>query len=288
MFVSYSTYNQYQNRIIKMNNNISLYIKRAEQHHTKEFIDAAFASNKIGQIRELKFIKKTDTNGREYNGVIVMFEYWNMNIIVKNLLDQMSASQDGTTRFTFDSFRGRYWIVNVYKQSQQVLETQLDLETQLVLETVSQSLSDKERILELEKLVKSMEAQMHYAQTRQEKTERQLMESEHDDTQSRLYNMELRCQVESAERIKKWTVQKIQKELVSAKEESDVLRCQNVCLGIDLLRKKKECEELRQEVYDEKCMANYLTKETQNLHLTTNVQYMLEEDMSVLTIEELM
>ena len=271
-----------------MNNNISLYIKRAEQHHTKEFIEAAFASNKIGQVRELKFIKKTDTNGREYNGVIVAFEYWNMNIIVKNLLDQMSASQDGTTRFTFDSCKCRYWIVNVYKQPQLVVETQL------VLETVNQTLSDKERIMELEKLVKSMEAQAHYAQTRQEKTERQLMESEHDDTQSRLYNMELRCQVESAERIKKWTVQKIQKELVLSKEESDVLRCQNVCLSIDLVRKRKECEELRQEVYDEKCMANYLTKETQNLHLTqnihltTNVQYMLEEDMSILTIEELM
>ena len=71
--------------IIKMNNNISLYIKRAEQHHTKEFIEAAFASNKIGQVRELKFIKKSDTNGREYNGVIVAFEYWKMNIIVKNM-----------------------------------------------------------------------------------------------------------------------------------------------------------------------------------------------------------
>lgn len=41
-------------------------------------------------------------------------------------------------------------------------------------------------------------------------------------------------------------------------------------------------------------MANYLTKETQNVHLTqnlnltTNAQYMLEEDMSILTIEELM
>ena len=109
-----------------MNNNISLYIKRAEQHHTKEFIEAAFASNKIGQVRELQFIKKTDTNGREYNGVIVMFEYWNMNILVKNLMDQMAVSQDGTTRFTFDSYKGRYWIVNVYKQPQLNLNLDLD------------------------------------------------------------------------------------------------------------------------------------------------------------------
>jgi len=261
-----------------MNNNISLYIKRAEQHHTKEFIDAAFATNKIGQIRELKFIKKTDTNGREYNGVIVMFEYWNMNIIVKNLLDQMSASQDGTTRFTFDSYKGRYWIVNVYKAPfEPALEPALE-------KTI---LSDKERMLELEKLVKSMEAQLHYSQIRQEKTERQLMETEHDDTQSRLYNMELRCQVESAERLKRWSIQKIQKELVSVKEESDVLKCQNVCLSIDLVRKKKECEELRQEMYDEKCMANYVKKETIDLHLNINQKIYLEEDMSILTIEEL-
>lgn len=246
-----------QIRIIKMNNNISLYIKRAEQHHTKEFIEAAFASNKIGQIRELTFIKKTDTNGREYNGVIVMFEYWNMNILVKKLMDQMAVSQDGTTRFTFDSYKGRYWIVNVYKQPQ--LNLNLDLEPEK-----PSALPDKERILELEKLVKSMEAQMHYAQTRQEKTERQLMKSEHDDTQTRLYNMDLRCQVESAERLTQWTVQKIQKELVSVKEESGVLKSQNACLFANLLRKQKECEELRQEVYDEQCIAEYLANETPN------------------------
>ena len=253
-----------------MNNNISLYIKRAEQHHTKEFIEAAFASNKIGQVRELKFIKKTDTNGREYNGVIVSFEYWNMNTLVKDLLNQMSMSQDGTTRFTFDSYRGRYWIINVYKTP--------IVETQPVLGPVNQTLPDKERILELEKLVKSMEAQMYYAQTRQEKTERQLMETEHDETKVRLYNMELRCQVESAERLKRWTVQKIQKELVSVNEERDVLKCQNVCLSINLVRKEKECDELKQEAYDEQCMKNYLTNEAHD-------KYIKENDM---TIEELM
>jgi hypothetical protein len=52
--------------------------------------------------------------------------------------------------------------------------------------------------------------------------------------------------------------------LVSVKEESEVLKSQNACLFANLLRKQKECEELRQEVYDEQCIADYLANETPN------------------------
>ena len=76
--------------------------------------------------------------------------------------------------------------------------------------------------------------------------------------------MDLRCQVESAERLTQWTVKKIQKELVSVKEDSEVFKSQNTCLFANLLRKQKECEELRQEVYDEQCIADYLANETPN------------------------
>ena len=78
--------------------NIMLYIKRAEQHHTKEFITNAFSSNNIGNVRDVRFIKKNDNCGKEYNGVVVIFEHWNMNSLVKSLFDQMSNSKDGTTK----------------------------------------------------------------------------------------------------------------------------------------------------------------------------------------------
>ena len=213
--------------------NIMLYIKRAEQHHTKEFITEAFSSNNIGKVRDVRFINKNDICGREYNGVVVIFEHWNMNSLVKSLFDQMSTSKDGTTKFTYDYYSGRYWFINVYKPQCSDLEYE-------EITTVDPSLSDKDRIKELEKLVKSMAVQMQYMQTRQEKTERQLMESQHDDTQNRLYNMELQCQLDEAKRENKWAEQELHEEISKIKDECDNLLSRNASLTDELFRKQRE------------------------------------------------
>jgi hypothetical protein len=256
--------------------NIMLYIKRAEQHHTKEFISDAFASNNIGNVREVRFIKKTDSCGREYNGVVVIFEHWNMNTLVKSLFDQMSASKDGTTKFTYDYYSGRYWFINVYKPQCQDLEYE-------EITTVDPSLSDKDRIKELEKMVKSMAVQMQYMQTRQEKTERQLMESQHDDTQNRLYNMELRCQVEEAQREKQWAEEELQEEISKIKEECDLLKCRNACLAIDLIRKQQECVDIKEELYEEKSIMKYVENQANDMR-----DMLKAAMMPKLTIEDLM
>ena len=252
--------------------NIMLYIKRAEQHHTKEFITNAFSSNNIGKVRDVRFIKKNDNCGNEYNGVVVIFEHWNMNSLVKSLFDQMSNSKDGTTKFTYDSRKLRYWFINVYKSQCSDLEYE-------EITTVDPSLPDKDRIKELEKMVKSMASQMQYMQTMQEKTERQLMESQHDDTQNRLYNMELQCQVEDAEKEKKWAEEEIQEELSKIKQECESLRYSNTFSAVDLVRKQKECDDLKQELYDKKCIMNYVQNQA------TDIRNMIK---SKLTIEELM
>jgi hypothetical protein len=257
--------------------NIMLYIKRAEQHHTKEFITEAFSSNNIGKVRDVRFIKKNDICGREYNRVVVIFEHWNMNSLVKSLFDQMSTSKDGTTKFTYDYYSGRYWFINVYKPPQCS-----DLEYEEIT-TVDPSLSDKDRIKELEKLVKSMAVQMQYMQTRQEKTETQLMESEHNNTQIRLYNMELRCQVEEAQREKQWAEEELQEELSKIKEECDYLRCRNACLAVDLVRKQQECDNIKEELYDEKCVMNYVENQANDMR-----DMLKAAMMPKLTIEELM
>jgi len=253
-----------------------LYIKRAEQHHTKDFIAEAFSSNNIGKVREVRFIKKTDSCGREYNGVVVIFEHWNMNSLVKSLFDQMSTSKDGTTKFTYDYYSGRYWFINVYKPQCSDLEYE-------EITTVDPTLPDKDRIKELEKMVKSMAIQMQYMQTRQEKTERQLMDSQHDDTQNRLYNMELQCQVEEEQREKKWAEEELQEELSKIKEECEFLRCRNACLAVDLVRKQQECDDIKEELYEEKSVMKYVENQANDMR-----DMLKAAMMPKLTIEELM
>ena len=132
-------------------------------------------------------------------------------------------------------------------------------------------------IKELEKMVKSMAAQMQYMQTMQEKTERQLMDSQHDDTQNRLYNMELQYQVEDTEKEKKWAEEEIQEELSKVKQECESLRYSNAFSAVDLIRKQKECDDLKQELYDKKCIMNYVQNQA------TDIRNMIK---SKLTIEE--
>jgi hypothetical protein len=93
--------------------NAALLIKRAEENQTKEFIIQAFKKSNIGIVKEVTFIQK-NSKGVAYNGVVVIFEKWNMNKYVESLFNKMSESPDGTTRFYFEP--KRYWIINVHKQ----------------------------------------------------------------------------------------------------------------------------------------------------------------------------
>ena len=47
--------------------NLSIYIKRAECSHTKNYIINAFYKNDYGIVSDVKFIKKTNDTGKEYN-----------------------------------------------------------------------------------------------------------------------------------------------------------------------------------------------------------------------------
>lgn len=220
--------------------NISLYIKRAEPFHTKDFITQAFSDNNIGKVRDVTFIKKVGDYGKDYNGVIITFDKWFMNSKVKKLLDDMNSSVDGTAKFTFDVNKQRYWIINVLKPKfENITETEIP-----ELNNINLNISEKERILELENLVKSMSAQMHYMQTRQEKTEKMLMEHEHNETQYWLNNFELRSQLEEKDIEFKYYENKFQ-------EENEALKCRVACLAIENIKKDREYEELRQQLYDE-------------------------------------
>jgi hypothetical protein len=179
-----------ERKVIKMNtstatNNVSLFIKRSEENQTKEFIIEAFASNNIGKVSDVTFIKKNTDNGKPYNGAIVTFEKWNNNALIQSLFDQMTSSPDGTTKFYFNS--NRYWFINIHKQKMPELEQ---------INEVDSSLPDAERILQLENLVKSMSIQMHFMQTKQSQSDKTIIEYERKDTQNYLINLELTSQLE--------------------------------------------------------------------------------------------
>jgi hypothetical protein len=166
-------------------NNVSLFIKRSEENQTKEFIIAAFASNNIGKVSDVTFIKKNTDNGKPYNGAIVTFEKWNNNALIQSLFDQMASSPDGTTKFYFNS--NRYWFINIHKQKIPELEQ---------INEVDSSLPDAERILQLENLVKSMSIQMHFMQTKQSQSDKTITEYERKNTHNYLINLELTSQLE--------------------------------------------------------------------------------------------
>ena len=234
--------------------NVALFIKRAEEYQTKEFIIEAFNLNNIGKVKDVKFIKKNTDFGKKYNGVIVIFERWNMNRLVQTLFSEMAASPDGTTKFYFDHYH--YWIINVHRQKLPECEE---------IATVDSSLSDKDKISKLEELVKSMSAQIFYMENRQEKTERSMMDTERKETYHHLVNMELRSQLEEKDRERKWAEDELNEEIVRLREENEMLRCRLALNAIDLVRKETQCENLQQELRDGSCILTYVENQAQEM-----------------------
>ncbi len=246
-----------QKKLIKMNttfNNVALFIKRAEEYQTEEFIIETFASNNIGKVKDVKFIKKRNDIGRNYHGVIVIFERWNMNRLVQTLFSEMAASSDGTTKFYFDS--NRYWIINVHRQKLPECEE---------MTVVDKSLSDKDKISKLEELVKSMSAQIYYMQNRQEKSERSMMDLENKETYHHLVNMELRSQLEEKDWEKKWSEDDLTEEIEKLREENEILRCRLEFTAVDLARKDTQCEKLQEELSDSKHILSYVENQAQEM-----------------------
>ncbi len=197
--------------------NVALYIKRAEEYQTKEYIIKVFAERNIGKVHDVKFIKKNNTNTsrtsyENYHGVIVIFERWYMNTLVQQLFRDMSSSPDGTTKFYFNAHR--YWIINIHRQKLPECQenTLVDL-----------SLSETEKIKRLEEMVKSMSSHIFYMENKQEKSERLMMELENKETYHNLVNIEIRLQLEEKD-LEKQRIEDIYRiELEKLREENNLL-----------------------------------------------------------------
>lgn len=233
--------------------NAALFIKRAEENQTKEFIMKAFKKSNIGTVREVTFIKKNN-NGVVYNGVVVIFEKWNMNKYVESLFNKMSESPDGTTRFYFEP--KRYWIVNVHKQQLPECEESI---------IVDSNLSDKERIKQLEATISSMSAQIYYMQTNNERNERRMMTYEQNNIQQHLINTELQCQLEIKDMEKIWIEEERQKEIQKLKNENVCLRASCSLLETDVAKHLKKEQALKQDVEDLNNIVAYLENQLDDM-----------------------
>ena len=216
--------------------NVSLFIKRAEEYQTKEFIINIFHKKNIGKVNEVKFIKKQNHTGKSYNGVIVSFEKWYNN----NLLNEIQ--QNGTFKFNFNN---SYWFINVHKE---VLEVEECKEFKEII--LPNNLSDTDRIKQLEDLVKSMSSQINYMQTKQERSERTIMDYEHKHTQQHLNNIELRAQLDDKDAERSW----IESDF---KEDIETLKDENQILSAHLEKKYYECLALKEELTEQTCMLVY-------------------------------
>jgi hypothetical protein len=216
--------------------NKSLFIKRAEEYQTKEFIINVFHNKNIGKVNDVTFIKKQNNVGKSYNGVIVTFEKW----YIRDLIDEINSSQNGTVKFNFNN---SYWFINVHKEPEKEpasINSLLDCST----------LSDKERIKQLEDLVKSMSSKINYMQTRQERSERNMMDYEHKDTQHHLNNIELHAKLEDKDVEQTWIA-------ADFKEDMETLISENLLLRSHLEKKYYECVGLREELKEKTCMLSY-------------------------------
>ena len=246
-------------------NNVALFIKRAEEYQTKEFIMDAFMVNNIGKVRDIKFIKKHNDIGKNYNGVIVIFERWNMNRLVQSLFEQMSVSIDGTTRFYFDSIH--YWIINIHRQKLPECEE---------FTLVDSSLPDKQRIKKLEDLVKSMSTKIYFMEGRQERSERSMMDYEEKHSRHNLCNMELRFQLEDKDMERKWAEDDLIQEIDRLKSKNQHLQCHLGLSAIDIARKDLEYENLKEEVRDYSSIVGYL--ENQKIEMKELLTRVLDTD----------
>jgi hypothetical protein len=220
--------------------NVSLFIKRAEEYQTKEFISNIFHNKNIGKVNDVKFIKKQNHTGKSYNGVIVSFEKWYNN----NLLNEIHSAENGTFKFNFNN---SYWFINVHKEVYEECK-------EIILPN---NLSDTERIKQLEDLVKSMSSQINYLKERSERT---IMDYEHKHTQQHLNNIELRAQLDDKDAERNW----IESDF---KEDIETLKDENLILSAHLEKKYYECEKLKEELTEQTCMLLYTQNQITEMKL---------------------
>ena len=247
---------------------IALYIRRAELHHTKEYISKALEFNMYGIVKDIQFVAKS-SGSIAYNGVIVIFNSVFLNARVISMCNDLTDTVDKTSKIYHD-FTGKYWIVNEHKQ-QELLEHEDDDEIDNIIETMSHDT----KVDTLTTMLKSSAVQMHYLQKSNQRNERQLMDQSNDETHSFLCNAELRDQIEEHIQYNKELKEdnkalkednrKLNEELVQCRT---MVACLQIQHSIDLKDAKLELDDATQIISYMSDLLQTIMKEKEELYAT--------------------
>jgi hypothetical protein len=246
----------------------ALYIRRAELHHTKEYISKALEFNMYGIVKDIQFVAKT-SGTVAYNGVIVIFNSVFLNARVISMCNDLTDTVDKTSKIYHD-FTGKYWIVNEHKQ-QELLELEDEDDVDNIIETIPHDT----KVDTLTTMLKSSAVQMHYLHKSIQRNERQLMEQSNDETHSFLCNAELRDQIEEHIQDKK----QLKKQLKEQDEDNrqlneELVQCRTMvaCLqiqhSIDLKDTKLELDDATQIISYMSTLLQSIMAEKEELYTT--------------------
>ena len=233
-------------------NNISLYVKRCEVYHDKQYIINACHNCRYGKVKDIKFIEKQDNYGRKYNGAVLTFENWYNSSISSSLFNDLSTSKDGNAKMYHDPMTMRFWHVMIFKP-----RTYEDIEMNIGFSAMTLDDENKNNISleEMEKKYNSMISQMNYMQSQLEKAEIKMMEYEQKATQNWLEVFELKSQIEDKDN-----------EIYHLNIENNKLLENNRIL-------EEKNMQFNQEVQDGCCIMNYLEEEIKSIRYSINASY---------------
>jgi len=239
-------------------NNISLYVKRCEVYHDKQYIINACHNCKYGKVKDIKFIEKQDNYGRKYNGAILIFENWYNSSICSSLFNDLSTSKDGNAKMYHDPMTMRFWHVMIFKpRTYEDIEMNIGFSA-MTLDDKNENENENENknnisLEEMEKKYNSMISQMNYMQSQLEKAERKMMEYEQKATQDWLQVFELKSQLEEKD------------------NEIYILNMENSKLMQEISDSTNKIAQLEQDAQYGCSMVNYLQSEINNMRNTINI-----------------
>ena len=225
-------------------------------HHTKNYIVNSLLSNNYGNVKEVTFIKKTSDNGKDYNGAIVIFEKWFSNSKVNDLFKNMTDSIDGTAKIIHDNYYNKYWIVKLHKHEFNNYED---------IQFGDVSLPEKERVKQLESLLFSMSLQLKLLQSNKENNDKKILEYEQNCSREYTINSELKMQLEEKDILMEIKENYFKNEKTEYELMIDKLKFRIEVLETNVQKKNKQYQEVKQDLYDERCITNLVQEELYEL-----------------------
>jgi hypothetical protein len=86
----------------------SLYIPHIFANFDKDFVASVFEKLKIGKVKNIDFILKTNGQCKEYNAAYIHFEYWNDTIVARNFHARV-VNPNEEARIVYDE--PWFWVV---------------------------------------------------------------------------------------------------------------------------------------------------------------------------------